>query len=69
MVCARSDDLSSINARHMLNDALDQLGGRGGGSPYLAQGGSQIATHEEILKVLNDVRPAVVDTITNNSGG
>ena len=69
LVCARSDDLSSINARHMLNDALDQLGGRGGGSPYLAQGGSQIATHEEILKVLNDVRPAVVDTITDNSEG
>ena len=69
LVCARSDDLPSLNACHILNAALEKLGGRGGGSEFLAQGGSQTYPHEEILKVLNEVRPPVSYQIAQNNGG
>ncbi|MGC9469297.1 MAG: alanyl-tRNA editing protein, partial [Anaerolineae bacterium] len=33
LVCARSDDLPDIDAQTILSDALEPLGGRGGGTP------------------------------------
>ena len=69
LVCARSDDLPALNARHILDKVLDKLGGRGGGSPFMAQGGAQVCAHEEILEILNGARPPVVQTISENSGG
>ncbi len=65
VVCARSDDLTTIDARHILNLALDKLGGRGGGSSVTAQGGSQICSHEEILNAFNEA----LTLTSNNSGG
>ncbi|MBN1487517.1 MAG: hypothetical protein JW981_07740 [Anaerolineae bacterium] len=52
IVCARSDDLPEINARVVLQAALDPLNGRGGGPPTLAQGGAPLASEEEILAAL-----------------
>ena len=49
MVCARSDDLPGINAVEVLHRALEPLGGRGGGSPTLAQGGA--APHDPEIVV------------------
>ena len=49
MVCARSDDLPEINAVEVLHRALEPLGGRGGGSPTLAQGGA--APHDPDIVV------------------
>ena len=52
LVCARSDDLPTINAANLLRTAAGKLGGRGGGLPTLAQGGAQLHPPEEILQVL-----------------
>lgn len=65
LLCARSDDLPVYNARRILDLALDKLGGRGGGSPIMAQGGSPIFSHEEILHTFNEIFPST----TNNNGG
>jgi alanyl-tRNA synthetase len=52
-VCARSDDLTGIDAADLLRAAAAELGGRGGGSPTMAQGGAQNATPEAVLAALN----------------
>jgi alanyl-tRNA synthetase len=51
-VCARSDDLKEINAAEILRDALSELGGRGGGSAVMAQGGGPSAPHEAVVASL-----------------
>ncbi|UCD23599.1 MAG: alanyl-tRNA editing protein [Gemmatimonadota bacterium] len=40
LVCQRSEDLPEVDAVSVLRSAMDPLGGRGGGRPDLAQGGS-----------------------------
>jgi alanyl-tRNA synthetase len=40
LVCARSDDLPHIDAGSILREVTQALGGRGGGSPSIAQGGA-----------------------------
>ncbi len=51
-VCARSDDLKEINAAEILRDALSELGGRGGGSATMAQGGGPSAPPEAVVTSL-----------------
>lgn len=52
LVCARSDDLSQFDAGALLREAAGALGGRGGGSPVMAQGGAEAHPHETIVAVL-----------------
>ncbi|MBN2392256.1 MAG: hypothetical protein JXR84_16125 [Anaerolineae bacterium] len=52
LVCARSDDLPHIDARTILQDVAQALGGRGGGSPSIAQGGTPPHPHETIAEML-----------------
>ena len=52
LVCARSEDLPDINAGTILREAAGTLGGRGGGSPAMAQGGAQMHPHETITAAL-----------------
>jgi alanyl-tRNA synthetase len=59
IVCARSDDLEGVDAAAMIRDAAGALGGRGGGSPTLAQGGAPPASEEEVLAALNAAVPAL----------
>jgi alanyl-tRNA synthetase len=47
---AASADGTEIDARELLNNHLAPIGGRGGGSPNLAQGGG--ATNKSALEVL-----------------
>ncbi|MGC9393602.1 MAG: alanyl-tRNA editing protein [Anaerolineae bacterium] len=52
LVCARSDDLPHIDASAILRDVVQALGGRGGGSPSIAQGGTPAHPHEIIVETL-----------------
>ena len=52
LVCARSDDLPHIDARAILHNVMQALGGRGGGSPSIAQGGAPSHPHEFIAETL-----------------
>lgn len=52
LVCARSDDLPDVNAVEILQQALAPLGGRGGGSPALAQGGGPPHDPDAVLDAL-----------------
>ncbi len=52
LVCARSEDLSDVNAIEVLQRALSPLDGRGGGSPALAQGGAPSHDPETVLDAL-----------------
>jgi len=50
LVCARSDDLSQFNAGDILHEVAQALGGRGGGSSSIAQGGAPLHSQEVIIK-------------------
>lgn len=52
LVVARSDDLPSYNAGVILQKVVSALGGRGGGSPTIAQGGAALHPHTVIMAVL-----------------
>jgi alanyl-tRNA synthetase len=52
LVCARSDDLPHVDARAILGDVAQALGGRGGGSPSIAQGGAGAHSHEIIMEAV-----------------
>ncbi len=52
VVCARSDDLTEIDASELLRAIVGALGGRGGGSPSIAQGGAPHASPEAIQEAL-----------------
>lgn len=54
LVCARSDDLAGLDAAAILQSAADTLGGRGGGSPTMAQGGAPLHPHEAVLAALEE---------------
>jgi len=53
-ICSKSSDLGEINATFILNKALNKLGGRGGGSPEMAQGGAPKTDHQTLLKVFRE---------------
>ncbi len=52
VVCARSDDLAARNAAEILRAAVGALGGRGGGSPVMAQGGAPPAAPDTVRDAL-----------------
>ena len=52
LVCARSDELSQFNAGAILRDVTQALGGRGGGSPSIAQGGAPLHPREIIVEAV-----------------
>jgi len=52
LVCARSKDLPAIDASAILRKVTGPLGGKGGGSPAMAQGGSPSASPEVIHAAL-----------------
>ncbi len=54
LVCARSDDLPHVDARAMLRDVTQALGGRGGGSPSIAQGGAPPHTADVIMRIVQE---------------
>lgn len=53
LVCKRSDDLPDVDAAAILGRAAEQLGGRGGGTANLAQGGAPSRTVAEIERALD----------------
>lgn len=55
LICTRSHDLEKMDANAYLRAALEELGGRGGGTPTLAQGGAPLTPPEAALVVLNKV--------------
>jgi alanyl-tRNA synthetase len=52
LVCARSHDLPNFDAATILQTAAVELGGRGGGSPEMAQGGAQQQPHQKVMTAL-----------------
>ena len=55
LVCARSDDLSDPSAGELLSTAAQALGGRGGGTPTVAQGGAPEASCSKVMKVFEQL--------------
>jgi len=51
LICTRSHDLEKMDANAYLRAALGELGGRGGGTPTLAQGGAPLTPPEAALVV------------------
>ncbi len=54
IICACSTDLAVLNASEILRAALKPLGGRGGGTPELAQGGASEHTPETVSDALQE---------------
>jgi alanyl-tRNA synthetase len=52
VVCKRSEDLARVDAAGVLRGAVEQLGGRGGGTAAQAQGGAPAAPREVIEAAL-----------------
>jgi alanyl-tRNA synthetase len=53
--CARSDDLGSRHAGDLLRAAAEVLGGRGGGTASVAQGGAPAQPCDRVLEVFRQV--------------
>jgi len=54
LICTRSEDLLEVNAGEILKKATNLLGGKGGGSPELAQGGAPLTNPGRIMDHLNE---------------
>ncbi len=54
LVCARSEDLPAVDAAALLRRALARLGGKGGGTSSLAQGGGPVAPPAAIQAALQE---------------
>jgi alanyl-tRNA synthetase len=52
LVCKRSEDLVDLDAAAVLRQAVERLGGRGGGTPAHAQGGAPLAPVEVVEAAL-----------------
>jgi len=52
LVCARSDDLPHVDAGAILREVTQALGGRGGGSPSIAQGGAPVHPADVIMATI-----------------
>lgn len=61
LVCARSDDLPEVDAAALLRALVALLGGRGGGSPALAQGGVPLQPADSVLAALRQVAAQLAD--------
>ncbi len=61
LVCARSDDLPHVDAAALLRALTDRLGGRGGGSSTLAQGGVPLQPVETVLAALHEAGAQLPD--------
>jgi len=59
LICTRSDDLTEIDCSTILKNVTESLGGRGGGSPSMAQGGASTTDHKLIMSAIND---AILDS-------
>ncbi len=55
LVCARSSDLTEINAGAILKSVVTQIGGKGGGSPEMAQGGAPKQENLDIQALLKSM--------------
>ncbi len=51
-ICSRSDDWDGLNAGALLRALLGELGGKGGGSPQVAQGGASVPDAARIAEAL-----------------
>jgi alanyl-tRNA synthetase len=60
LICSKSSDLSEYNSNLILTQALDILGGRGGGSPELAQGGAPLTDHQTVLNALEKTMKSII---------
>ncbi len=54
LVCARSDDLAAPEASAVLRRAATLLGGKGGGTAEIAQGGAPATDHAQVLAALQE---------------
>ena len=54
LVCERADDLPDLDAATILGRAAEALGGRGGGTASLAQGGTPPHPHDMVQQALED---------------
>jgi len=61
LLCARSQDLTDINSNTILKNAVIRLGGKGGGTPEMAQGGAPLTESELILKTFKTSIQSHVD--------
>jgi alanyl-tRNA synthetase len=52
LVCTRSDDLPDLDAGALLRQAVERLGGRGGGTAAQAQGGAPRAPVEVVVEAM-----------------
>lgn len=52
LICARSDDVTEVDASAIVRAAAEALGGRGGGSPAMAQGGGTAPSSEAVEAAL-----------------
>ena len=59
LVCSRSDDLSGVDANRVLREVVGALGGRGGGQPTLAQGGTPLHSPDVVVAALAQARAAL----------
>jgi alanyl-tRNA synthetase len=59
LVCSRSDDLPGVDASRVLREVAGALGGRGGGQPTLAQGGTPLHPREVVVAALAQARAAL----------
>jgi alanyl-tRNA synthetase len=53
LICSRSEDLEAIDCTQLITLALNNLGGKGGGTPEIAQGGAPLADKHRVEDALN----------------
>ena len=59
LLCTRSHDLNEPNADYALKLAAQKLGGKGGGSSDMANGGAPISDHKTVIDVLQQTIQAL----------
>jgi alanyl-tRNA synthetase len=64
LISSRSDDILGIQANSILNTAIKVLGGKGGGTVEMAQGGAPKSEYENIERVLQN---CLIESLTNTS--
>jgi alanyl-tRNA synthetase len=59
VVCVLSSDIEGMDARDILKIVTDELGGKGGGSPTMAQGGIPFTNPEKVAQLIQQVIKSV----------